>query len=58
MSITSVTDDRGTSSRGTRILGTLTLIGTAVVAYLGLVATGPDVIQRDSVRRSTCTCRW
>ncbi|HUW02026.1 MAG TPA: cytochrome c biogenesis protein CcsA [Acidimicrobiales bacterium] len=50
MSITSLAADDGTSSRGTRVLGILTLVGTAAVAYLGLVATGPDVIQRDSVR--------
>lgn len=39
-----------TSSRSTRVLGLLTLAGTLGVAWLGLVATGPDVIQRDSVR--------
>ena len=43
-------ETHGTASRATRVLGALTLAGTAAVAYLGLVATGPDVVQRDAVR--------
>lgn len=40
----------GTGSRSTRILGVLILAGTVIATYLGLVASDPDVVQRDAVR--------
>lgn len=39
-----------TGSRATRILGLLILVGSAISAYLGLVTSDPDVVQRDAVR--------
>lgn len=39
-----------TGSRATRILGILILVGSAIGAYLGLVTSDPDVVQRDAVR--------
>ena len=39
-----------TGSRATRILGVLILFGSAISAYLGLVTSDPDVVQRDAVR--------
>ena len=39
-----------TGSRGTRILGVLTLIGMATVVFLGLVVTAPDEVQGDAAR--------
>ncbi len=40
----------GTGSPSTRVLGLLCLVGTAVLAFLGLVATDPDVVQGEAVR--------
>src|SRR5436305_893581 len=40
----------GTANRTTRLLGTLALVSGAGVAYFGLVATPPDVVQGDLVR--------
>jgi heme exporter protein C len=39
-----------TSSRATRILGALVLVGTAVVLWLSFVATPPDRVQGEAVR--------
>jgi heme exporter protein C len=39
-----------TGSRATRLLGIAILVGGALTAYLGLVTSDPDVIQRDAVR--------
>lgn len=39
-----------TASRGTRILGVLSLAGLALLAGYGLVWSPPDVVQQDSVR--------
>ncbi len=40
----------GTGSKTTRVLGGLCLLGVAVLAFLGLVATEPDVVQGEAVR--------
>jgi heme exporter protein C len=40
----------GTGNRTTRLLGLGALVTSAAVAYLGLVATPPDVVQGDLVR--------
>jgi heme exporter protein C len=39
-----------TASPLTRVLGTLSAVGVAAVAWLGLVASPPDRVQQDSVR--------
>lgn len=39
-----------TGSRATRILGALSLVGAVLATYLGLVASDPDVVQKDAVR--------
>ncbi|MFN2504107.1 MAG: cytochrome c biogenesis protein CcsA, partial [Acidimicrobiales bacterium] len=39
-----------TGSRGSRVLGWLTLATLALTAFLGLVVTPPDVNQKDAVR--------
>ncbi|MDQ6616321.1 MAG: cytochrome c biogenesis protein CcsA [Actinomycetota bacterium] len=40
----------GTGNRTTRLLGTAALVSSAVVVYLGLVATPRDIVQGDLVR--------
>lgn len=39
-----------TGSRATRIMGVLILVGSVLVAVLGLVTSDPDVVQGDAVR--------
>lgn len=39
-----------TGSRATRILGVLILLSAPIAAWLGLVVSDPDVVQRDAVR--------
>ena len=46
----SATSGGPTSSRGTRILGAITLVGIAVTFYLAFVASPPDRVQGESVR--------
>ncbi len=43
-------DVRGTSSPLTRVLGALAGLGAIFVAWMGLVVSPPDVVQRDAVR--------
>ncbi|MGK2929687.1 MAG: cytochrome c biogenesis protein CcsA [Acidimicrobiales bacterium] len=45
-----VTPPPSTSSRLTRTLGSLSIVGVVVLAILGLVVSPADVLQRDSVR--------
>lgn len=47
---TSASPASSTSSPLTRALGVASAVGVVVVAWLGLVASPPDVVQRDAVR--------